>query len=53
MNNISPVNAYTEKNTAISYQSYEIEMNMFNKVTKKAIQRGYIIMLKRLISTLS
>ncbi|AJC95088.1 hypothetical protein [Staphylococcus hyicus] len=25
MNNISPVNAYTEKNTAISYQSYKIE----------------------------
>ena len=25
MNNISPVNAYTEKNTTISYQSYEIE----------------------------
>ena len=30
MNNISPVNAYTEKNTAISYQSYKIETKRLN-----------------------
>ncbi|MCO4325689.1 MULTISPECIES: hypothetical protein [Staphylococcus] len=30
MNQITPINAYTEKNSAISYQSYEIETKRLN-----------------------
>ncbi|OSP13280.1 hypothetical protein B9L42_12295, partial [Staphylococcus agnetis] len=39
MNNITPINIYTEKNSAISYKSYEVETSMLNNVSKKDIKR--------------
>ncbi|MGV3223864.1 hypothetical protein ACEE78_03710 [Staphylococcus hyicus] len=39
MNNITPINIYTEKNSAISYKSYEVETNMLNNVSEKDIKR--------------
>ncbi|PTJ89090.1 hypothetical protein BUZ56_03765 [Staphylococcus hyicus] len=37
MNNITTINKYSEKNSAIAYKSYEIETNMLNDLTKKDI----------------
>ncbi|MGV3277615.1 hypothetical protein [Staphylococcus hyicus] len=39
MNNITPINIYTEKNSAISYKSYEVETSMLNNVSEKDIKR--------------
>ncbi|NJH80582.1 hypothetical protein [Staphylococcus hyicus] len=42
MNNISSVNAYTEKNSAISYQSYEIESLMLKNESNLGVKKEII-----------
>ncbi|NJI01843.1 hypothetical protein BU591_08035 [Staphylococcus agnetis] len=42
MNDISSVNAYTEKNSAISYQSYEIESLMLKNESNLGVKKEII-----------